>query len=61
VTQWLEDNSFSISDLSSVTFAYSQLLETLDADKAANIKAKIEQCILENARHIKVNEAINLL
>lgn len=25
--QWLEDNSFSLSDLSSVTFAYSQLLD----------------------------------
>ena len=44
-----------------MTFAYSQLLDSLDGDKAASFKAKVEQCILENSRNLKVNEAVNLL
>ncbi len=59
--QWLEENAFSLSDLASVTFAYSQILDSLDSDKAASFKAKVEQCILENAKNLKVNEAVNLL
>lgn len=59
--QWLEENAFSLSDLASVTFAYSQILDSLDGDKAASFKAKVEQCILENAKNLKVNEAVNLL
>ena len=59
--QWLEENAFSLSDLSSVTFAYSQILDSLDSDKASSFKAKVEQCILENAKNLKVNEAVNLL
>jgi uncharacterized membrane-anchored protein YjiN (DUF445 family) len=33
----------------------------LDSDKAYSLKAKVEQCIIDNARHLKVNEAVNLL
>lgn len=33
----------------------------MDADKAASFKAKVEQCILENAKNLKVSEAVNLL
>ena len=53
--QWLEENAFSLSDLASVTFAYSHIFGYLDADKAASFKAKVEQCILENAKNLKVN------
>ena len=40
--QWLEENAFSLSDLASVTFAYSQILDSLDGDKAASFRAKVE-------------------
>ena len=40
--QWLEENAFSLSDLASVTFAYSHMFGSLDADKAASFKAKVE-------------------
>ena len=59
--EWLSDNSYSLSDLPSVVFAYSQILSVLDSDKASSLNAKVEQCIIDNARHLKVNEAVNLL
>ena len=59
--EWLVDNSYSLSDLPSVVFAYGNILDSLDSDKAASFKNKVQQCIIENARHLKVAEAVNLL
>ena len=39
--EWLVDNSYSLSDLPSVVFAYSQIFHLLDADKVSSFKSKV--------------------
>jgi hypothetical protein len=60
----LQDNSFSLDELPAVTAAFSRVINTeggIDETKAAGLKAAMDQAVLENARSLKVNEAVNLI
>ena len=58
---WLANNAFSLSDLPYVIFAYSTILEDIDAEKRDSLIEKIEDNIFENSRNIKTSEAVYLV
>ena len=48
---WLNENAFSLSDLPSVVFAFSQVASEVEEGKQLHVA--IENCIHVNAKHLK--------